>query len=101
MINLGLMGCRLRQARINADLNQEEAAEVSGISIRSIRRSESKGTNNLSTLLVLCETYSVSITDIIGRKNDLNYLASAIRRLGPNACDVLISLCESMDKNNR
>jgi transcriptional regulator with XRE-family HTH domain len=100
MIDFHLMGCRIRQARINADLTQEEAANISGISIRTIRRSESSGTNNLSTLLTLCEIYSVSITGIIGGKNDLNFLASAISRLGPSACDVIQALCEAMGKNN-
>jgi transcriptional regulator with XRE-family HTH domain len=99
MTDRSLISLRLRQARLNAGLNQEEAAAISGISIRTIRRSESKGTNSLSTLLTLCEIYKVSVTEIIdGKKKDLDYLANAIRQLGPNACDVLIALCDAMNE---
>ncbi|MCU7917096.1 MAG: helix-turn-helix domain-containing protein [Candidatus Thiodiazotropha sp. (ex Epidulcina cf. delphinae)] len=96
MIDLGLIAERIRDARINQDLTLDEAAEKTGFSHRTLRRYETDGLQDLMKLDKLCAAYNVVITDIIGGKNDLAYLAASIRRLGPNACDVLIELCRSI-----
>ncbi|MBV2138553.1 MAG: helix-turn-helix domain-containing protein [Candidatus Thiodiazotropha sp. (ex Ctena orbiculata)] len=101
MIDLALVAERIRQARINRDLTLDEAAEITGYSARTLRRYEADGIQDLVKLDILCTAYKVAITDVIGGQNDLQYLAAAIQRLGPNVCRVLINLCESMGWRQR
>jgi len=100
MIDLDLMGVRLRQARIRTGLSQDDVSHIAGLSIRTIRRCEAGGTTNLITLEKLCKAYTVSINDMIGGESDLLRLAESINRLGPNACEVIISLCRAMRAAN-
>lgn len=81
-------------------LSQEAVERCTGLSIRTIRRCENKGTNNLNTLQKLCKAYTVSMNDVIGGQSDLIRLAQAINRLGPEACAVVISLCRAMHAEN-
>jgi DNA-binding XRE family transcriptional regulator len=100
MIDLNSIALRLKEARIKNGMTQETAGSVAGLSIRTIRRCEKQGTTNLSTLDKLCDAYAVNITDIICGSNDLIRLAEIIKRLGPNACKVLESLCRSIHGGN-
>lgn len=96
MINLGLVAERLQNARITLDLTQDEAALKTGTSKRTIQRYESGRSMDLVTLDKICNGYDLVITDVIGGQNDMAYLATAIGRLGPNTCKVLVAMCKSM-----
>jgi len=96
MIDLGQMAWRLKEARIRNGLSQEAVERITGLSIRTVRRCETNGTTNLITLEKLCKAYTVNIYDMIGGSNDLVRLAETINRLGPDACEVLKALCQSI-----
>ncbi|PUB82405.1 MAG: hypothetical protein DBP02_15245 [gamma proteobacterium symbiont of Ctena orbiculata] len=96
MINLGIIAERIKNARISRNLSLEEAAEITGYSVRTLRRYEAEGLRDLVTLDDLCTAYGAVITDIIGGQNDLAYLEAAIRRLGPNSCGIICGICKSL-----
>lgn len=98
MIELSHIAERIRDARIYRNLNLDEAARKIGISERSLRRYESEGIRDLVMLDRICDCYQVSLTDIIGGRNDLAYLAGAINRLGKNVCDVVRALCDALTR---
>ena len=96
MIELGLVAERLVIARRTLDLTQEEAAERSGISERTIQRYEAGKPMDLEKLDKLCDAYGVTIHDALGMQHDLTLLTRAIRRLGVNVCKVLRAICDEL-----
>jgi transcriptional regulator with XRE-family HTH domain len=96
MIDLGFLAEQLQNARCKKGLSQEEAAEIIGVSAKTVWRYEKDGIRDLVTLDKVCEVYGLQLSDVLSGQNDLVFLAAAIKRLGPDACDVLTGLCKSM-----
>ncbi len=63
---LSLLGQRLRQARLGANLTQQALASQVGVSLKTVRNAEDGQNISLETLILLLRG--------VGRLNDLEYL---------------------------
>ena len=72
------IAAKIKQARIKKGMSQEELAELSGISLRTVQRIENKQNEPRGkTLQLICETLQINIEDLLdyGKKEDRQFLA--------------------------
>jgi transcriptional regulator with XRE-family HTH domain len=96
MINLSLIAERLQAARIILDLTQETAATRIGVSRRTLQRYEAGHSMDLVTLDKICRGYGLTLIEVISDHDDLSYLESTIRRLGPRSCVIILEICQAL-----
>ncbi len=69
---------KIKQARIKKGMSQEELAELSGISLRTVQRIETEQNEPRGkTLQLICETLQINIEDLLdyGKNEDKQFLA--------------------------
>ena len=68
---------KIKQARIRKGMSQEELAELSGISLRTVQRIESEQNEPRGkTLQLICDTLQINIEELLdyGKKEDRQFL---------------------------
>jgi len=68
---------KIKQARIKKGMSQEELAELSGISLRTVQRIENEQNEPRGkTLQLICDTLQINIEDLLdyGKKEDRQFL---------------------------
>lgn len=100
MIDLGQMALRLKEARIRKGLSQESVERLTGVSVRTVRRCEIKGTTNVLTIEKLCNAYDVNLYYILEGSTEFARLAEIINSLGPDVSEVLMALCRFTHGSN-
>ncbi len=64
-IDISLIGATIKALRCKAKMSQEELADLSGYSIRNIRRIEQNGTENISVVNLFADIFGISPLDIL------------------------------------
>ncbi|MEJ1396378.1 MAG: helix-turn-helix transcriptional regulator [Candidatus Sedimenticola sp. (ex Thyasira tokunagai)] len=72
------VGQRLRQAREDAGLTQQDASNRVGYSVRQIGRFENKGTGDLFVIQAFAEAYGIHVIKIIIPPSEWHTAAIAI-----------------------
>ncbi|MEW7986959.1 MAG: helix-turn-helix domain-containing protein [Candidatus Thiodiazotropha sp.] len=98
-VDLKLIGQGLREKRKSLGISQEEAADITGVSRRTIQRSEGGEITDLVKLERMCLKYGVLLPDLIVEQNSHEWISAAIKNLGPQAVSVLSALCNSIEAN--